>query len=180
MKLHLVFILGFKNTANDFWNLRRIQYRKIVHLVDAVDDAISTIILIAFANNLFFICVQIVRSIKPMPSIMNKVYFWFSLSFLIARTLAVSLYASYIHYESKEPFHALCTIPRYSWCIEAYRFSEEIVNETVALSGMKFFYLTRGLVLTVSSNSYIIQFRNAIWFVNEMEFFLGCRDNCDL
>lgn len=44
----------------------RIQYRKIVHLVDTVDDAISTIIIVAFANNLFFICVQIVRSIKYM------------------------------------------------------------------------------------------------------------------
>lgn len=30
------------------------------------------------------------------------------------------------------------------------RFSEEVTNDTVALSGMKFFYLTRGLVLSVA------------------------------
>lgn len=85
-----------------------------------------------------------------MPSFMSKLYFWVSLSFLITRTLAVSLFASYIHDESKKTYDALRTIPRYSWCIEAYRFSEEIVNETVALSGMKLFHLTRQLILTVS------------------------------
>lgn len=46
--------------------VRRIQYRKVVHLVFAVDDAISQIIFVTFANNLFFVCVQIVRSIKSV------------------------------------------------------------------------------------------------------------------
>ena len=88
-----------------------------------------------------------------MPSFMNKVYFWFSLIFLITRTLAVSLYASYIHDESKKPINILRAIPRHSWCKEAYRFSEEVVNDTVALSGMKFFFLTRRLILTVRSEN---------------------------
>lgn len=84
---------------------------------------------------------------------MSKVYFWFSLSFLITRTFAVSLCASYVHDESKKPYDALRTIPRHSWCLEAYRFSEELVNETVALSGMKLFHLTRHLILTVSQSA---------------------------
>lgn len=72
----------------------------------------------------------------------------------MTRTFAVSLYASYVHDESKKPYDALRTIPRYSWCLEAYRFSEEVVNETVALTGMKLFHLTRQLILTVSPNAY--------------------------
>lgn len=87
-----------------------------------------------------------------MPSFMNKLYFWFSLAFLITRTVAVSLFASYIHDESKKPIHVLRAIPRYSWCKEAFRFSEEVVNETVALSGLKFFFLTRKLILTVRTH----------------------------
>lgn len=151
--------------------MRRIQYRKVVHLVFAVDDVLSQIIFVTFANNLFFVCVskvlqkpltepvsiiyptfqvQIVKSIKPMPSFLNKVYFWFSLTFLIMRTVAVSLFASYIHDESKKPIAVLRAVPRLSWCKEAYRFSEEVVNETVALSGMKFFFITRNMILTVS------------------------------
>lgn len=88
-------------------------------------------------------------SLRPLPSFMNKVYFWFSLLFLIWRTLSVSLYASYIHDESKKTITILRAIPRCSWCKESYRFSEEVVNETVALTGMKFFRLTRTLILTV-------------------------------
>lgn len=87
-----------------------------------------------------------------MPSFLSKVYFWLSLGFLISRTLGVSLSASSVYDESKKPLLALRTIPRNSWCIEAYRFSAEIINETVALSGMKLFHLTRELILTVSSN----------------------------
>lgn len=87
-----------------------------------------------------------------MPSFINKVYFWFSLTFLITRTLAVSLYASYIHDESKKPIAILRAIPRHSWCKEAYRFSEEVVNDNVALSGLKFFYLKRNIILTVNIN----------------------------
>ncbi|XP_031638768.1 gustatory receptor for sugar taste 64f-like [Contarinia nasturtii] len=139
-----------KQTSEVFWILRRIQYRKVAHLCTAVDDCISHIILVTFANNLFFVCVQIVRSIKPMPSFMNKVYFWFSLIFLITRTVAVSLFASYIHDESKKSINVLRAIPRQSWCKETYRFSEEVINETVALSGMKFFFLKRSIILTVT------------------------------
>ncbi|XP_055326853.1 gustatory receptor for sugar taste 64f-like [Sitodiplosis mosellana] len=139
-----------KYTSEGFWMLRRIQYRKVVHLVFAVDDAISQIIFVTFANNLFFVCVQIVRSIKEMPSFLNKVYFWFSLTFLITRTVAVSLFASHIHDESKKPITVLRAVPNHSWCKETYRFSEEVINETVALSGLKFFFLTRNVILTVA------------------------------
>lgn len=85
-----------------------------------------------------------------MPSIVHEVYFWFSLSFLIARTLAVSLYSAEINDESKKPIHVLRDVPRKSYCREVFRFSAEVVNDEIALSGMKFFFLTRKLILTVN------------------------------
>lgn len=88
--------------------------------------------------------------ISPMPSIPHAVYFWFSLTFLIARTLAVSLYSAAIHDESKKTIHVLRAVPQSSWCTEVRRFSEQVVNDTIALSGMRFFYLTRRLILTVA------------------------------
>lgn len=83
-----------------------------------------------------------------MPSIPHAVYFWFSLTFLIARTLAVSLYSSEIHDQSKKPVEFLRAVP--VWCIEVKRFSEHVVNDTIALTGMRFFYLTRKLILSVT------------------------------
>lgn len=85
-----------------------------------------------------------------MPSIAHTIYFWFSLLYLIGRTLAVSLYSADINSESKKPIEVFRAVPRESWCIEVKRFSDEVTNDTVALSGMKFFYLTRGLVLSVA------------------------------
>lgn len=83
-----------------------------------------------------------------MPSIPHAIYFWFSLIFLITRTMAVSLYASEIHDQSKRPVEFLRAVP--IWCIEVRRFSEHVVNDTIALTGMRFFYLTRKLILTVT------------------------------
>ena len=85
-----------------------------------------------------------------MTSVPHAIYFWFSLLFLIARTLAVSLYSSRIHDESKKPAIVLRAVPNSSWGIEVRRFVEQVVNDTVALTGMKFFYLTRKLILTVA------------------------------
>lgn len=87
-----------------------------------------------------------------MPSVAHAVYFWFSLIFLITRTLAVSLYSAGIHDESKKPINVLRSVPYDSWCVEVQRFTEEVVNGTVALSGMQFFYLTRKLILNVRSS----------------------------
>lgn len=85
-----------------------------------------------------------------MASFAHAIYFWFSLFFLISRTLALSLYAASIHDESKKPIEVLRAVPHYSWYTEVRRFGEEVVNNTVALSGMRFFFLTRKLILRVS------------------------------
>lgn len=88
---------------------------------------------------------------RPMPSFLHGLYFWFSFLFLVGRTLAVSLLAGAIHDESKKPILVFHSVPSQSWCVETRRFSEEVVNGTVALSGMRFFYLTRSLLLSVSA-----------------------------
>lgn len=67
----------------------------------------------------------------------------------MARAIAVSIYSAGVHNESKKPITVLRAVPTSSWSLETRRFSEEIVNDTVALSGMRFFYLTRKLILSV-------------------------------
>lgn len=84
-----------------------------------------------------------------MPTFAHAVYFWFSLFFLILRALAVSLYAAEIYDESKKPIDVLRSVPHDSWCVEVQRFSEEVVNGKVALSGRQFFFITRQLILSV-------------------------------
>lgn len=85
-----------------------------------------------------------------MPTVVHTVYFYFSLLFLLGRTLAVSLYTADVNDESKKPLRVLRCVPKESWSPEVKRFSDEISSDLVALSGMKFFHLTRKLVLSVS------------------------------
>lgn len=87
---------------------------------------------------------------RPMASFAHAFYFWFSLIFLLGRTLAVCLYAAQIYDESKIPIRVLRAVPNTSWCLDVQRFSEEVINHTAALSGMRFFYLTRRLILSVT------------------------------
>jgi gustatory receptor len=103
-----------------------------------------------------------------MATFAQGFYFWFSLIYLIIRTLAVSLYSAEINDESKRPIEALRVVPRASWCLEVRffysnlsisqailfqikRFTEEVNYDVVALSGKKFFFLTRRLVLSVAA-----------------------------
>lgn len=50
--------------SEEYWALRRMQYRKMSRLCVMIDDAISHITFLSFSNNLFFICVQLLRSIR--------------------------------------------------------------------------------------------------------------------
>lgn len=79
-----------------------------------------------------------------------SLYFWFSLSYLIGRTIAVSLYAASINDESKVPLEVFRTVSRDDWCLEVKRFNEEVSNDTIALTGLRFFNLTRKLILSVA------------------------------
>ncbi|CAG9805825.1 unnamed protein product [Chironomus riparius] len=92
------------------------------------------------------------RGIRPdqKPTFAHTFYFWISLSYLIGRTLAVSLYSAGINDASKKPLEVFRSVCREDWCVEVKRFNEEVAHDTIALSGMKFFYLTRKLVLSVA------------------------------
>lgn len=81
---------------------------------------------------------------------MNSVYYWYSLIFLIARTSAVFFIASSIHDESKKPLKILRTIPNDGWFGETQRFSKQVQDDCIALSGKKFFFISRGIIISIA------------------------------
>ncbi|KAL0895394.1 hypothetical protein ABMA27_011526 [Loxostege sticticalis] len=178
MSLYLVSIIEKINkTINEvdhrfyhptFWSTIREDYTRAADLVTSFDDVISGLMLISFASNLFFICLQlfhilsqgldahIVNPGKIDPCIHtrgmwdNLIYFTFSLIFVLVRYLAVSLAAASIHTASQKPAAALYMIPSTAYCSEVQRFIEQVHGSCVALTGLKFFYVTKGLVLSVA------------------------------
>lgn len=84
------------------------------------------------------------------PTTYRMIYFWFSLIFLIGRTILLSLLAAAINDESKGPIWSLRSVSAASWRTESKRLYNAIVNTNVALSGMEFFYITRRLILAMT------------------------------
>jgi gustatory receptor len=58
--------------------------------------------------------------------------------------------AASIHEASKFPIQIISSIPPEGWCNEMQRFMDQARAQDIALSGMKFFYLTRKTILSVS------------------------------
>lgn len=60
----------------------------------------------------------------------ETVYFFYSFGFILARTIAVSLYAAWINDESKKPLEVLNSIPSEHYCTEV---SENIIFTVLIL-----------------------------------------------
>lgn len=84
--------------------------------------------------------------ISSLPYLINNIYFWYSLLYLIGRTVFVFLCAASVHDASLRPLEYMRHAQTAGWCTELERFGDQIGAELIALSGMKFFYLTRKLL----------------------------------
>ncbi|CAH2099543.1 unnamed protein product [Euphydryas editha] len=154
-----------KYVPTTFWRNVREDYNRATDLVRRVDKVIGSIVFISFANNLIFICLQLLHTfangIKATNSCHNPderllhgyeqaVYFTYSFLFLVVRSLAVSLIASRVHTASRQPVYNLYEVPSAAYCIEIQRFIEQIHGDTVALTGLQFFKVKRGIVLAIA------------------------------
>lgn len=66
------------------------------------------------------------------------------------RTFAVSLFAARVNDESMKPTWILHSISADSWETESKRLFNEVLNDSLALSGLRFFFLTRKLILCMA------------------------------
>lgn len=87
--------------------------------------------------------------ISTMPSSAHAVYFYFSLLFLLSRSTAVLLFVSAINDQAREPLRLLRLVPLKGYHPEVFRFAAELASDQVALTGLKFFNVTRKLFLAV-------------------------------
>ncbi|XP_037034972.1 gustatory receptor for sugar taste 64a-like [Bradysia coprophila] len=131
------------------WSELRQHYVLLCELLEIIDNKLASLILLSCANNLYFICYQLVNIFEELPDLLNYIYFWYSLILLIGRTIVMFLCISEINDASKKPLDMVRQIRSRMWCTELERFSDQLTNETIALSGMNFFFITRKLVLSM-------------------------------
>ncbi|XP_039487027.1 gustatory receptor for sugar taste 64a [Drosophila santomea] len=124
----------------------REHFVKMCELLEFVDSAMSSLILLSCVNNLYFVCYQLLNVFNKLRWPINYVYFWYSLLYLIGRTAFVFLTAADINDESKRGLGVLRRVSSRSWCVEVERLIFQMTTQTVALSGKKFYFLTRRLL----------------------------------
>ncbi|XP_073836399.1 gustatory receptor 64a isoform X2 [Musca autumnalis] len=124
----------------------REHYVKLCELLECVDEDLSGIILLSCINNLYFVCYQLLNVFNKLRWPINYIYFWYSLLYLIGRTAFVFLSAASINDESKGGLAVLRRVSSRTWCVEVERLIFQMTTQTVALSGKKFYFLTRRLL----------------------------------
>lgn len=60
------------------------------------------------------------------------------------------LFAAQVNDESIKPLSIFRTIPSEGWCEETQRLCNQIQRNGVALSGKKFFYMHRGIIISIA------------------------------
>ncbi|KAJ9573599.1 hypothetical protein L9F63_009015, partial [Diploptera punctata] len=146
---YLVTVQG-KILPESFWAQVREEYNCLSFLTRHLDSCISKIVLVSYGNNLYFICRQLLNSLSPIDGIIDMLYFCWSFGFLLLRTVMLSLYAASIYEESKQPRIILYSVPSECFTTEVKRLLFQITTDTLALTGMNFFYITRTLLLTLA------------------------------
>ncbi|XP_041766264.1 gustatory receptor for sugar taste 64e-like [Anopheles merus] len=160
-----------------FWKDQCTHYRRVLGLIRHVNNHIGVFIVISYASNLFFICVQLVNVFQQNSSFIVTSYFWYSLFHLIGRIVAVSLYGSAIHDEYCRTRALFYNLPDgYGYTDEVQRFHRQVEHDSVALNGYGFFYLTRKLILKIAAT--VVTYELVLTQVNEAEAKNGDDNPC--
>lgn len=92
------------------WKSLRKDYTRLETLVELVNDKISNIILVSFLPNIFTILTQVFSTLKPKHNLLESVYFYVSLVFLLSRTVMVCICGAMVNEESRKPLHILNSV----------------------------------------------------------------------
>ncbi|CAI6343122.1 unnamed protein product [Macrosiphum euphorbiae] len=148
-----------------YWRKSRETYNVLASLTHDFDEFLSPVILLSFGHNLYFICLQLLNSLKPMHSSWEALCFAFLFTYLVGRTCLVSLYVASINDQSKKPKAVLFSVPAECYGVEVKRFLMQVTSDELSFTGCNFFSVTRTFMLTVAGTivTYeivLIQFNN--------------------
>ncbi|KAG5679779.1 hypothetical protein PVAND_009317 [Polypedilum vanderplanki] len=100
---------------------------------------------------------------RQTTTVMQSIYFWFSLSYLMCRTFTVCWSASLIYEESKAIKKVINNVPSAYFCHELKLLQQYAEHETIAISGYEVFHITKPSILTVC-NSFSLFNNDSILF----------------
>ncbi|XP_058448773.1 gustatory receptor for sugar taste 64e-like [Malaya genurostris] len=163
-------------SSYQFWHAHWKHYQRACELIQLFKKKMAFFVAISFANNLFFICIQMLGLLKEYPEFLMTIYYWYSFGHLVVRMVLVALSAADIHDESKRLLPLFRTLPTQYYNKEIQRFHEQVEHDTVALSGFGFFFLTRKLILKIAGT--IVTYELVLLQVHDAEEKQGDHNPC--
>ncbi|XP_049888082.1 gustatory receptor for sugar taste 64a-like [Pectinophora gossypiella] len=134
------------------WRRLREAYVRQASLVRVVDKKLGTLVLLSNLNNFYFICLQLFLGLnKTQSGLVNRMYYFYSMAWLLFRACNVVLAAAEVNDHSRRALPLLYGCPRSSYNIEIKRLKHQLTYDSVALSGMGLFKLHRQLLLEVAA-----------------------------
>ncbi|KAF7996932.1 hypothetical protein HCN44_002578 [Aphidius gifuensis] len=144
---------GTCNNHENYWNQLRINYSILSNLVKETDNVLSPLIFISVGHNFFYICLQLFIGVSfdDLNSFnISKVYGIYSFVFIVMRAICVLYSIARINDHSKIILPIIYQCPLSKYTNETYRLQCQLTSDEIALTGMKFFSITRGFILTVA------------------------------
>ncbi|XP_035779933.1 gustatory receptor for sugar taste 64a-like, partial [Anopheles albimanus] len=134
----------------NFWHDMRVDYVAVSELLNFLDDQFGHLILLACANDMYFIATQLFNGFQRRRAIANYVYFWYSLLLLMFRTLVMLYVSSGVYVASARPLNLLRNVPSKNWGVDLQRLTDEVSSGENVLSGKRFFFLKRQIILAMA------------------------------
>ncbi|XP_045471837.1 uncharacterized protein LOC123678726 [Harmonia axyridis] len=139
------------------WRTLRENYTRLLHLFTDFNENLNDIILVSFTSNIFFLLTQIFSWMRTITNgngelVVQHTYFFFSISLLTSRTAFVCYYGASIQEESSNLVNTLVTTPSNIYNEEVERFIVQVNTSPMILSGCKYFYITRSLILKIAGS----------------------------
>lgn len=95
---------------------------------------------------------------------------------ILARTFSMLLITSSVHEESKKPLKVLRHVSNDGWYTETQRFSHQVQTSCFAMTGKKFFRITRGIIITIAGT--ILTYELVMLQFDADKIITGLSDSC--
>ncbi|XP_055635570.1 gustatory receptor for sugar taste 61a-like [Toxorhynchites rutilus septentrionalis] len=163
-------------TSERFWEQIRLHYVSLCELTEVVNSAVSRLVFISYANDVYFICLQIMNASQELPLLINKVYFSFSFLFLLMRSFLMFWFSSQVQEASHEPCKLILRVPNEEYGEELQRV-QMYAKRGVSLNGMGVFLVSRRILLTIAST--IATYELVILAYRRKSYDQSNRTSCD-
>jgi Trehalose receptor len=167
---------GKQHMGDDYWNEIRCHYNILCNLVLKADKILSPFVLVYSFSNMFFLCQKIFTQFEHNKTAWERYYSYYSSIFLLIRFLFMLLSAASVNETSREALRLMREVSNKSFAgldvITSFQFESNYISvspqyhrlldvihaNTVAISGFRFFFVTKGMILTVRAQRDIKEF----------------------